>query len=79
MHHTINCLLHVGRWAIPVPEFALNFAFGERAELLTKGAKILPTRAQQLGFQFNHPDLQQALYHIFAQHQWSSFSNVETK
>lgn len=45
----------------PIPEVALNFAFGpERARMMTKGQKVLPSRAQQLGFQYTFPDIKSA-------------------
>jgi uncharacterized protein (TIGR01777 family) len=45
----------------PVPEFALNFAFGpERAKMMTEGQKVFPKRAIELGFDFIFPDIDSA-------------------
>lgn len=39
----------------------LNLIFGkERAVLLTKGAKVVPKRVQELGYQYRYPDIQSA-------------------
>lgn len=46
---------------IPLPEFALNLIFNqERAVLLTKGAKVVPTKVQKLGFHYQYPDIRSA-------------------
>ena len=46
---------------IPLPEFALNLIFDpERAVLLTNGAKVVPARAKELGFQYDYPDIMSA-------------------
>ncbi|EDS29687.1 conserved hypothetical protein [Culex quinquefasciatus] len=45
----------------PLPELVLNLIFGkERAVLLTKGAKVVPKRVQELGYQYRYPDIQSA-------------------
>lgn len=45
----------------PLPEFVLNLIFGkERAVLLTQGAKVVPARVQELGYQYQHPDIRSA-------------------
>lgn len=53
----------VGRPAIlPVPAFALRLAVGEMADaLLLWGARMQPQRLLASGYEFRHPDLQQAL------------------
>lgn len=53
------------RWAVPTPEFVANFMFGERAPLLTRGSKVLPKRATQLGFTFQYRTLDAALRNLF--------------
>lgn len=46
----------------PAPAFALKLALGEMAdELLLSSAKIVPTKLQETKFQFQHPDLEQAI------------------
>ena len=49
---------------IPVPGFALRTRYGELATVLTKGQRVLPRRAQELGFQFAYPDLDPALLEL---------------
>jgi uncharacterized protein (TIGR01777 family) len=44
-----------------VPAFALRAAYGEMAQLLTTGARVLPARALMLGFEFSLPRLDVAL------------------
>lgn len=45
----------------PMPEFVLNLLFAkERAVLLTTGAKIIPKRTQELGFEFEFPEINSA-------------------
>lgn len=45
----------------PLPEFVLNLIFGkERAVLLTKGAKVVPKRPQELGYKYQFPDIRSA-------------------
>lgn len=46
----------------PVPGFLLRAALGEMAdELLLSGARVLPRRAEGMGFPFRHPELDGAL------------------
>ncbi|XP_055603668.1 epimerase family protein SDR39U1 [Uranotaenia lowii] len=53
----------------PLPEFVLNLIFGkERAVLLTQGAKVVPEKPVQLGFQYQYPDIKSAckdVAHLF--------------
>jgi uncharacterized protein (TIGR01777 family) len=52
----------LGRPAVmPVPGFALRVAFGEMADALLAGPRVLPARLERAGFQFLHPTLAQAL------------------
>jgi NAD dependent epimerase/dehydratase family enzyme len=47
---------------MPVPGFALDLMFGrELAETVSGGARVVPRRAQDLGFRFRHPELEEAL------------------
>lgn len=51
-----------GRWlGPPAPALALKLALGEMSELLLSSQKVVPTRAMDLGFSFEHEDLSQAL------------------
>jgi len=45
----------------PVPGLAVRVLYGEMAEIVTKGQRVVPRRAQELGYAFEHPDLDQAL------------------
>jgi len=53
---------------IPVPAFAMRAAFGEVAMVVLTGQRVLPRRLQELGFQFEYPELETALRHLL-QHQ----------
>jgi uncharacterized protein (TIGR01777 family) len=45
----------------PVPGFAVRVLYGEMAEIVTTGQRVIPRRAQDLGYAFAHPDLHEAL------------------
>lgn len=45
----------------PVPGLAVRALYGEMAEIVTKGQRVVPRRAQELGYAFEHPDLDEAL------------------
>jgi uncharacterized protein len=52
----------LGRPAVlPVPALALKALYGEMAEIVITGQRMLPARLQQLGFDFRHPELEPAL------------------
>jgi len=46
---------------LPTPAFALKILFGEMADILLTGQRVVPTRAIAEGFKFKHPDLAPAL------------------
>ncbi|HEY7952671.1 MAG TPA: TIGR01777 family oxidoreductase [Solirubrobacteraceae bacterium] len=46
---------------LPVPAFALHALYGEMAEIVTRGARVLPAKPLMLGYRFRHPDLDEAL------------------
>lgn len=49
----------------PMPAFAAKLAFGQMAdELLLSSTRVLPQRLQQSGFEFQCPELKQALEHV---------------
>ncbi len=52
--------LHRPSWA-PVPTFALRLLVGEMADVLVTGQRVLPAKAQQMGYTFKYPDLTEAL------------------
>jgi uncharacterized protein (TIGR01777 family) len=46
----------MGRPAVmPVPSLALRAVFGEMADVLLQGRRVLPQRLQELGFSFDYP------------------------
>jgi uncharacterized protein (TIGR01777 family) len=49
---------------LPMPGFALRVLVGEAADVLLTGQRVLPRRAQQLGFVFQYPTLDAALAQI---------------
>jgi uncharacterized protein (TIGR01777 family) len=52
-------------WA-PVPGFALRIVVGEAEQLLTTGQRVIPKKAQDLGYQFQFPALEPALRDILS-------------
>lgn len=52
----------LGRPAIfPVPIFMLRLRFGQVAEVIASGQRVLPKRARELGYQFQHSTIDGAL------------------
>jgi uncharacterized protein (TIGR01777 family) len=52
---------------LPVPGFALRALYGEMAEIVTTGARVLPAKALVLGYEFAYPRLEEALRSAIAQ------------
>jgi uncharacterized protein len=50
---------------MPAPGFALRVAVGEMAESILTGQRVMPARAQALGYHFRYPDINQAFRGIF--------------
>jgi uncharacterized protein (TIGR01777 family) len=48
------------------PDAVLELMLGEVAQVVTRGQKVLPARAQALGYAFRYPDLADALRALFA-------------
>jgi uncharacterized protein len=46
---------------MPVPALALRLLYGEMAQIVTSGARVLPAKALVLGYEFAHPSLEEAL------------------
>ena len=46
---------------LPVPGFALRLLYGEMAEIVITGQRVIPRRLLDARFQFEHPDVQAAL------------------
>jgi uncharacterized protein len=52
----------LGRPAVlPVPALALKLLYGDMAEIITTGQRVVPARLEQLGYQFRQPELEPAL------------------
>ena len=50
----------------PLPEFVLQFIYGEAASVLTGSKEIYPARLLQSGFQFKYPKIEASLSHLLA-------------
>jgi uncharacterized protein (TIGR01777 family) len=48
----------------PVPPFMLRLVFGESAEILTTGQRVLPAKALAAGYAFSYPEIGAALAQI---------------
>jgi uncharacterized protein len=51
---------------LPVPGFALSLLYGEMAQIVTTGQRVIPRRLEELGFRFRHPELDAALREVLA-------------
>jgi uncharacterized protein (TIGR01777 family) len=51
---------------IPAPAFAVRTLFGEMAEIVLEGQRVLPDAALAAGFEFRYPDLKPALRELLA-------------
>jgi uncharacterized protein len=49
---------------VPVPGFALRVLFGELADTLTTGQRVIPRKLEAWGYQFKHPKLEGALHDL---------------
>jgi uncharacterized protein (TIGR01777 family) len=45
----------------PVPGFAVKALYGEMATIVTTGAHLVPRRLEELGYEFEHPGLDEAM------------------
>jgi uncharacterized protein len=45
----------------PIPAFALQILYGDMAQIVVEGVRMVPGRADELGYTFRHPDLDEAL------------------
>jgi uncharacterized protein (TIGR01777 family) len=48
-------------WFLPVPSFVVRSLLGDRADMLLCGQKVVPRRVQELGFQFKHAEVNEAI------------------
>ena len=59
-------VLHRPFLPIGPPDLVLKVALGEKAHVVTTGQRVLPGRAEELGYHFLHPELPAALDAVFA-------------
>lgn len=45
----------------PIPGAAIRLLYGDMAEIVTKGQRVVPKRTLELGYSYQHPDLDEAL------------------
>jgi uncharacterized protein (TIGR01777 family) len=57
---TLGSALHRPAVA-PVPAITLKVMYGEMAQIVLTGVRMVPARAGELGYEFIHPDLDEAL------------------
>ncbi|MFB2981473.1 TIGR01777 family oxidoreductase [Microseira sp. BLCC-F43] len=63
---TLGQVLNRPSW-LPVPDFALELLLGDGAKVVLEGQQVLPKRTLASGFQFQYPNLKQALESILSQ------------
>jgi NAD dependent epimerase/dehydratase family enzyme len=52
----------LGRPAVlPVPGFAIGLLYGEMAQIVTSGQRVVPQRLQELGYHFHQSQIEPAL------------------
>jgi uncharacterized protein len=52
---------------LPVPAFGLRLLYGEMAQIVLTGQRVVPRRLLDLGFSFAHPELEPALRDVLGQ------------
>ncbi len=57
---TLGRVLHRPAFA-PVPALAVKVLYGEMAQIVTTGVRAVPSRLQELGYEFREPRLERAL------------------
>jgi uncharacterized protein (TIGR01777 family) len=60
LSRTLGRVLHRPAF-LPVPGFALKLLYGEMAQVVTTGSRVVPDRLQAVGHSFHFPDLEPAL------------------
>jgi uncharacterized protein (TIGR01777 family) len=50
---------------LTVPAFLLRWIYGEAAETMIRGQKVIPARLEQQGFEFKYPTIEKALLAVF--------------
>lgn len=51
---------------LPVPGFALRLLYGEMAEIVTTGQRVVPRRLLELGYEFRYGSIDPALHDVLA-------------
>jgi uncharacterized protein (TIGR01777 family) len=64
--HALGRALHRPA-VLPVPGLALRALYGEMAEIVTGGQRMVPARAQELGYRWKHTGLDEALRSALAE------------
>jgi uncharacterized protein (TIGR01777 family) len=60
LSHALGRALHRPA-LLPVPGAALGLLYGEMAQIVTTGARVMPAKGLVLGYEFRHPRLDEAL------------------
>jgi uncharacterized protein len=60
LSHALGRVLHRPA-VLPVPGAALRVLYGDMAEIVTTGVRAVPAKALVLGYEFAHPQLEEAL------------------
>lgn len=63
---------------LSVPTFILRLQLGEGASVLTASQRVLPKVARETGYEFAHPDIEEALREVFHRRQLLSFAYAST-
>jgi uncharacterized protein len=66
LSHALGAALHRPA-LLPVPGAALRMLYGEMAQIVTTGARVLPAKALVLGYRFRYPHLGEALTAVLRQ------------
>lgn len=61
--NTLGRVLNRPSW-MPVPGFALKLLLGDVADMLVRGQRVAPRKAQELGYQFKYPRSEDALRNL---------------
>lgn len=60
---TLGQVLNRPSW-LPVPEFVLETVLGDGAQVVLEGQQVLPQRLQGLGFDYQYPQVREALQEV---------------
>ena len=51
---------------LPAPGFALKLLFGQMAEIVLEGQRVVPKKLQESGFEFRHRNIEEALRNVLS-------------